>query len=44
MKRTNIHLTDTVRERLQAMAAKGEKTVAALVRRAIEEFLKRNKG
>ncbi len=43
MKRTNIHLPDAVRERLKALAAASDMTVAQIVRTAIKEYLSRNK-
>lgn len=43
MKRTNIFLPEQMRAALQALADKTGLTVAELVRRAIDEYLKRNK-
>lgn len=43
MKRTNIFLPEQQRTALQAMAEKTGLTVAELVRRAIDEYMKRNK-
>ncbi|MFZ0335851.1 MAG: ribbon-helix-helix domain-containing protein [Candidatus Acidiferrales bacterium] len=43
MKRTNIYLTDEQMKRLEGLSKKTLAPVAALVRRAIDEFLKRQK-
>ena len=40
MKRTNIHLTDQQRAKLAKLARKTGLTVAELVRRAVDAFLK----
>jgi len=41
MKRTNIHLTEQQLQRLRKVAKKTGLTVAELVRRAVDEYLKR---
>lgn len=43
MKRTNIHLSEQSREALQALSERTGITVSEHVRRAIDEYLKRNK-
>ena len=43
MKRTNIYLTEPSVERLQALSEKTGLSVAELIRRAIEDFLKKQK-
>lgn len=42
MKRTNIHLPESVRDRLRALAEKLGYRSAELVRQAVEEFLRRH--
>ncbi|WP_084150459.1 ribbon-helix-helix domain-containing protein [Azohydromonas australica] len=44
MKRTNIHLSEQSREALQALSERTGITVSEHVRRAIDEYLKRNKA
>ena len=43
-RRTNIYLTDEQLQRLGALSKKTMAPVAALVRKAIDEFLKRQKA
>ncbi|WP_083758019.1 ribbon-helix-helix domain-containing protein [Polaromonas naphthalenivorans] len=43
MKRTNIYLTEPSVERLQALSAQTGLSVAELIRRAIDDFLKKQK-
>ena len=43
MKRTNIYLTEPSVEKLQALAEKTGLSVAELIRRAIDDFLKKQK-
>lgn len=43
MKRTNIFLPEQLIERLKALAAKTGLSVAEHIRRAIDEYLKRQK-
>ena len=43
MKRTNIYLTEPSVQKLQAMAKKTGLSVAELIRRAIDDFLKKQK-
>lgn len=43
MKRTNIYLTEPSVAKLQAMAEKTGLSVAELIRRAIDDFLKKQK-
>ena len=43
MKRTNIYLTDSQHKELAKLSQKTLAPVAALVRKAIDEFLKREK-
>jgi predicted DNA-binding protein len=44
MKRTNFHLHESIRERLRVLGERLSRKPADLMRQAIEEFLKRNKG
>lgn len=44
MKRTNIHIPEQARERMHRLAEKLGTAAAELYRRAIEEFLQRNKA
>jgi predicted DNA-binding protein len=44
MKRTNIHLAELQIKRLRALSDKTGATVAELVRRAIEAYLKSNRA
>jgi predicted DNA-binding protein len=43
MKRTNMHLKDDQIKRLKALSAKTGAPLSELVRRAIEEYLKKHK-
>jgi predicted DNA-binding protein len=43
MKKTNLYLTGPSIERLQALAKKTGLSVAELIRRAIDDFLKKQK-
>ena len=43
MKRTNIYLTEPSVEKLQGLAEKTGLSVAELIRRAIDDFLKKQK-
>ena len=43
MKRTNIYLTEPSVAQLQALSAKTGLSVAELIRRAIDDFLKKQK-
>lgn len=43
MKRTNIYLTDPSVERLKALSKQTGLSVAELIRRAIDDFLKKQK-
>ncbi len=40
MKRTNIHLTDKQRDRLKEQSIKSGLTVAELIRRAVDKYLR----
>lgn len=44
MQRTNIHLPESIRERLRALAERLGYRPAELVRQALEDFLKRHKA
>lgn len=43
MKRTNIFLTDPAFERLQELSKKLDVSVSELIRRAVDDFLKKQK-
>ena len=43
MKKTNLYLTEPSIQRIQVLAAKTGLSVAELIRRAIDEFLKKQK-
>jgi predicted DNA-binding protein len=43
MKRVNYHLTETQIKQLKAISKKTGLTVAELIRRAIDEFLKKDR-
>ena len=43
MKRTNIYLTEPSGQKLQALAEKTGLSMAELIRRAIDDFLKKQK-
>jgi predicted DNA-binding protein len=44
VKRTNIHLAEEQIKRLRALSDKTGATVAELIRRAIETYLKKNRA
>lgn len=44
MKRTNFYYHEAILERLKILAARTGHSVSELIRRAIEEYLKRNKA
>lgn len=44
MKRTNIYLTDPQHKQLQVLSRKTGTRVSELVRRAIDEYLQKQKG